>query len=62
MKASRVSDSFSRLGKSFGETTFFWMTEKKIILSLAVCGRAELGGRVEDGDLDASAARFWGPV
>jgi hypothetical protein len=30
MKASRVSDSFSRLGKSFGETTFFWMTEKKI--------------------------------
>jgi hypothetical protein len=39
-----------------GVTTFFWMTEKKIILSLAVCGRAELGGRVEDGDLDAPAA------
>jgi len=30
MKASRVSDSFSRLEKSFGETTFFWMMEKKI--------------------------------
>src|ERR1035437_4920431 len=29
-KASRVSDSLSRLAKSFGETTFFWMTEKKI--------------------------------
>src|SRR5712691_8455699 len=30
MKASRVSDRCSRLAKSFGETTFFWMTEKKI--------------------------------
>ncbi len=38
------------------------MTEKKIILSLAVCGRADLGGRVEDGDLDASAARSGGPA
>ncbi len=36
------------------------MIEKKIILSLAVCGRADLGGRVEDGDLDASAARSGG--
>jgi hypothetical protein len=30
MKPSRVWESFSRLGKSFGETAFFWMTEKKI--------------------------------
>ena len=37
------------------------MIEKKIILSLAVCGRADLGGRVEDGDLDASTARPRGP-
>jgi len=42
--------------------TFFWMIEKKIILSLAVCGRVDLGGRVEDGDLDASAARSRGPA
>ena len=60
-KASRISDSFSRLGKSFGEMTFFWVMEKTIILSLEVCGRADLGGRVEDGDLDASAARPRGP-
>ena len=37
------------------------MIEKKLILSLAVCGGADLGGRVEDGDLDASAARPRGP-
>ena len=58
---SRMAESCSRLSKSFGVTTFFWMTEKKIILSLAVCGRADLGGRVEDGDLYASAARSRGP-
>jgi hypothetical protein len=61
VKASKVAESSSRLAKSLGVTTFFWMTEKKIILSLAVCGRADLGGRVEDGDLDASAAGPWGP-
>src|SRR5258707_12569786 len=27
---SRVAESWSRLSKSFGVTTFFWMTEKKI--------------------------------
>src|SRR5215472_3794757 len=30
MKVSRVRDSWSRLSKSLGVTTFFWMTEKKI--------------------------------
>jgi len=30
VKASRVPDSSSRPAKSFGETTFFWMMEKKI--------------------------------
>jgi len=59
-KASRVAERSSRLAKSLGETTFFWTMEKKIILSLAVCGRADLGGCVEDGDLDASAARSGG--
>jgi len=62
MKASRVADSWLVLVKSLGEMTFFWMIEKKIILSLAVCGRVDLGGRVEDGDLDASAARSRGPA
>jgi hypothetical protein len=32
------------------------MIKKKIILRLAVCGRANPSGRVGDGDLDASAA------
>src|ERR1035437_5035744 len=30
MKARRVPESWSRLPKSLGVTTFFWMTEKKI--------------------------------
>jgi hypothetical protein len=30
VKASRVADSCSRLSKSLGVTTFFWITEKKI--------------------------------
>jgi hypothetical protein len=29
-KARGVALRWSRLAKSFGETTFFWMTEKKI--------------------------------
>ncbi len=62
-KASSVDASSARFAKLLGEMTFFWMIEKKkIILSLAVCGRVDLGGRVEDGDLDASAARSRGPA
>ena len=30
VKASKVAESSSRLPKSLGVTTFFWMTEKKI--------------------------------
>ena len=30
VKASKVAESSSRLAKSLGVTTFFWMTEKKI--------------------------------
>jgi hypothetical protein len=33
MKASRVAESCPRLSKSFGVTTFFWMTEKKISIN-----------------------------
>ena len=31
-KPSRAAESWSRLSKSFGVTTFFWITEKKIDL------------------------------
>lgn len=30
MKASRLADSWPVLAKSLGETTFFWIIEKKI--------------------------------
>ncbi len=33
MKASRVADSWAVLAKSLGETTFFWMIEKKISIN-----------------------------
>ena len=33
VKASKVAESSSRLAKSLGVTTFFWMTEKKISIN-----------------------------
>ena len=58
MKVSRVRDSWSRLSKSLGVTTFFWMTEKKISInrpwgiSDAMAG---LGGFAEPLQVDLDA-------